>query len=690
MKVFISYASEDKDLAEKLEKKLKTDGFIVYRDKSSLKGGDDWKKILIEKIQSCDYFILLWSSNSSRSLPVNKEILAALKYSKKICPCLIDEQPIFPILEHINYIKFQNFKDEDYSRLYKTFRIKIDADNNISEDILDAISTYKESVHEKFRKLRVLYENKEEPIEEAYVKLTFKPGIDFTISEDSIQLTKLVNENEKNLNIILGHPGTGKTSTLHYLMYTLSMENTQIIPLFAQLNRYDPNQTFKEFFNEKIYQHVLPGVRKVLNKYDLFKNYKIVVFLDGLDEVPAGRYENVLENLKEFYESHPQTKIFLTSRIDGFKGKRENDFLDWSKFTIAPLDIAKIKNLINIWFNDEEKERILINKIKSVPRLFDLANRPFLLALICLVFENEGDINPRRSSLYERASSYLIQSRLQNVSSEIVTMRSKILNQIGLRFLQMQKREFGQRILETMVSEILQENENLSHVKAKEFLEDLINETGIIQYYESNYQFIHLSFQEYYAANALHDIPDGKDILIDHCHVPGWEEPIRLYAGLVKDQKKQEDYVKEIWERHPALALRTASEAEYLASRFLMKLIQNSEKSERIRMLQEVESSIKSLSEADAKRIIIETISPLFNYEKDSAVLYFGIILLQKFDPKDEGGIMYEHFYKNSSDLFEMLISDTKYKFEFVKIPSGNFVMGDDTSNAINCIGIAI
>ena len=685
MKVFISYASEDKALAGNLEKKLKTDGFIVYRDKSTLKAGDKWRTTLVDKIQSCDFFILLWSTKSARSPPVLDEILTAHQHSRTICPCLIDKEPILPLLEDVQYIKLHNLNG-DYKNLLKAFQIELDSDDEMtSQDILHAISTYKEIVQEKYGKLRVLYESREEPIEEAYVELSFQPGIDFHISSDSIPLLKMVSETEKNINIMSGHPGTGKTSTLHYLMYTLSKENFSALPIFGQLKKYDPDaQTFEEFLKERIYIHVRPSVRKVFEKENLFEDYKCVVLLDGLDELSAGRYENVKQSLKDFYTNHPTCRIILTTRIDGFKGKREKDFNDWAKYTIAPLDEKKIKNFIQIWFRDTNKESTLIKKIKANPRLYDLANRPFLLALICLVFQNEGDIRPMRSSLYEKATAYLLESRLQNVSSDVVDMRSKVLQEIALRLLQMQKREFNQRILETMVAGILHSNHNFLHTEAMDFLNDLVKETGIVQYYENNYQFIHQSFQEYYAARALQDILNGQDILVDHCQVPGWEEPIRLYAGLINNKREQEVFVRKIWKRHPALALRTASECEYLASKFLMELIQNSEASERIGMLNEFKSSINTLSEADARRITIETLQPLFKYEKDSAVLYFGIALLQQFDPDDKGKIMYENFYKDSHSLFNKLIADKKYKFEFISIPAGEFKMGDDKSIDLN------
>jgi formylglycine-generating enzyme required for sulfatase activity len=79
-------------------------------------------------------------------------------------------------------------------------------------------------------------------------------------------------------------------------------------------------------------------------------------------------------------------------------------------------------------------------------------------------------------------------------------------------------------------------------------------------------------------------------------------------------------------------------------------------------------------------RTTIETMQPLFEAEADSAVLYFGIQLLMEFDPDDTGGILRRGFFEKTSELFDSLNSDLKYRFEFIQIPAGSFFMGDNNS----------
>jgi hypothetical protein len=49
------------------------------------------------------------------------------------------------------------------------------------------------------------------------------------------------------------------------------------------------------------------------------------------------------------------------------------------------------------------------------------------------------------------------------------------------------------------------------------------------------YDFLHLSFQEYFTALELKEHQDGIGSIVAHIAQPWWEEPILLYAGICKD-----------------------------------------------------------------------------------------------------------------------------------------------------------
>ena len=62
--VFISYAREDAGYAEKLYNDLKNAGVRPWRDKDSLKAGENWKVAISKAIKNSRYFIPIFSSNS--------------------------------------------------------------------------------------------------------------------------------------------------------------------------------------------------------------------------------------------------------------------------------------------------------------------------------------------------------------------------------------------------------------------------------------------------------------------------------------------------------------------------------------------------------------------------------------------------------------------------------------------------
>lgn len=101
IKVFISYANEDIEIAKKLYFYLKESGIIPWLDQFNLSPGQNWKFMINEAIKESNFFIALLSTNSvSKKGFVQKELKKALD--------ILDEYPInetFVIPVRINECK---------------------------------------------------------------------------------------------------------------------------------------------------------------------------------------------------------------------------------------------------------------------------------------------------------------------------------------------------------------------------------------------------------------------------------------------------------------------------------------------------------------------------------------------------------------------------------------------------------
>jgi len=62
--VFLSYASEDSDAAQRICNSLRAAGIEVWFDQSELRGGDVWDAAIRKQIKSCALFVPVISTNA--------------------------------------------------------------------------------------------------------------------------------------------------------------------------------------------------------------------------------------------------------------------------------------------------------------------------------------------------------------------------------------------------------------------------------------------------------------------------------------------------------------------------------------------------------------------------------------------------------------------------------------------------
>ncbi len=112
--VFICHASEDKNYAASLYKKLEQEGIRPWLDKENLRGGDEWDRKIRDTIKQIDYFVVLQSQvlvNKTEGY-VNREINIALDRQEEfqrgttrfVIPVKIEPCPLREDLKHLQTI----------------------------------------------------------------------------------------------------------------------------------------------------------------------------------------------------------------------------------------------------------------------------------------------------------------------------------------------------------------------------------------------------------------------------------------------------------------------------------------------------------------------------------------------------------------------------------------------------------
>jgi hypothetical protein len=87
MKVFLSYAQKDTELARKLSERLVTGGFQVWNPEAEINPGDNWAKKVGQALEDSDLMVILLTPKATESEWLRREIEFAIgskKYDSRV------------------------------------------------------------------------------------------------------------------------------------------------------------------------------------------------------------------------------------------------------------------------------------------------------------------------------------------------------------------------------------------------------------------------------------------------------------------------------------------------------------------------------------------------------------------------------------------------------------------------------
>lgn len=637
LRIFLCHSSDDKPTVRNIYQQLTDYNVDPWLDEEKLLPGQDWDMEIQQAVQKSDAILICLTPDFViKEGYGQKEIKLALNTALGkpegtifIIPLRLEECDVPLRLQRYQRVDYfaENSFDKLISALKKrseTLKDQIEPIGIQEQDIMQELrNNYFNYIHEKYEFLdfggispRVVpgteNQNVNIRMEDVFISLKASAGGSFQAMEqraggslktdeeldaeiDSEELgileiketrrvsskptgDKLVGLAEilKNRKVvILGHPGSGKTTIGQYIAYMIATQGTMsligeklrdYIPIIVKAANY--GSFLKRDNGLSLYRYVIS--KQYSDNWGplfdwAFKNKKCLVIIDGLDEVPDVILRaRVATQIEQFVSSYWENRFVITSRIVGYKRNQLTG--NFAHFTLTELrkeQIIGYLEQLNLARRDKKSAAFkaeckqeankLWRAIEEKEGIKKLAGTPLLLTIIALVNRYGRQLPERRVELYFLATETLLSNwpfKQRGQKFDWLEILS-ILEPIAYHMLTTSKENSQERLITEFDFKPLFE-EQVSRVKGTDsvrmtksvsnrLLEKIAEDTGFFLARGSDengqelYGFLHPTFVEYLTARYLSNqwASNQKLEFEKDMHEDLWHEVILLMAGHI-------------------------------------------------------------------------------------------------------------------------------------------------------------
>ncbi|MGB7250165.1 MAG: GUN4 domain-containing protein [Phormidesmis sp.] len=373
---------------------------------------------------------------------------------------------------------------------------------------------------------------------------------------------------------ILAWGGYGKTTLLKHIAYLYGTKQQpegapKLIPILLILRTYrdvltmDKPPTLSELINV---HHIpnLSGAERLKIPPSWSRNILVqgraIVMFDGFDEVPKPQRHLVAKWIKQQVRQYRKSVFVVTSRPKAYKEQTADERLILSSsLWVKDFDDQQRRSFVENWYWCQERyanagrhtpdvkkvasrlAQELLSQIESQPELKALAKNPLLLNMITTFHRRYpgADLPKRRVELYREICQLQLRDRPRSRKLDTLLHQcdaQNVLQWIAFNMMRNHLKRIRRQDLLSLISYELDVQGEA--VDSKVFLDQVVQISELIVQQEDEYEFAHLSLQEYLASAAIAAKHSTREsILYKHLTDDWWKATILLYAGQINPTK---------------------------------------------------------------------------------------------------------------------------------------------------------
>lgn len=286
--------------------------------------------------------------------------------------------------------------------------------------------------------------------------------------------------------VLLGDPGSGKSTELRTLQYRLIKEMSEkYLPIFVRVDRYTSGN-LEEFIKNTI----LRGDENLLDQ----PNQNLLFLFDEYDQITDN--VKIKRGIDTFIDNYPKSRYIITCRNNVYAN--EFDESNFSNYILEEFTREDIITYIDLSVGKNSSE--LFSQILS-NNLLQISKNPFVLKNICEIFIEKHDLPSSSVKIFDKIIKILIDKdiRINRFQTQSPIDKNQLFTNLSYMatIMEMLRKNFLK--LEDY-NQVLSSPHN-GIVKLSSLIKkDLIGD-------EEEFRFIHHSFQEFLVAYHLKDKP---------------------------------------------------------------------------------------------------------------------------------------------------------------------------------------